>query len=320
MTSESGKAVEVTGLTKVYRAGSGTRRVVDGLHLAIEHGQVLGLLGVNGAGKTTTIKMICGLVTPTSGELRVNGCDVRRSRRRAMAQIGAVLEGTRNIYWQLSAWENLRYFARLKGSRGTAWRERAEQLLRDLELWERRHEPVTRFSRGMQQKVAIACALIGDPPVILLDEPTLGLDAQASRTVRLWVDRLAREEGRTVLLTSHQLEVVQDLCDRVAVIHQGRMLIDKPVKELLALFGKDSYEIRLGGHLDAREPAWRDLEVTARDGEITLSGEINDQEELHELLAHARSRSLTVLGINRLEPTLEEVFLRVVQDEQELRR
>ncbi|HEY4458905.1 MAG TPA: ABC transporter ATP-binding protein [Pseudonocardiaceae bacterium] len=320
MSGNSTPAVQVTGLTKEYQTRGSTRRVVDGLDLSIEPGQVLGLLGVNGAGKTTTIKMICGLVTPTAGQVSVNGCDVRRSRRRAMARIGAVLEGTRNIHWQLSAWENLRYFARLKGARGRSWSPRAESLLRDLGLWERRHEPVTRFSRGMQQKVAIACALVGDPPVILLDEPTLGLDTQAARTVRNWVDRLAREEGRTVLLTSHQLEVVQDLCDRVAVIHEGRLLIDQPVKELLALFRKDTYQIRLGGRVDAADPAWGEVEVATSAEEITLTGEINDQAELHALLAHARDRSLTVLAVSRLEPTLEEVFLRVVQAEQEQAR
>jgi ABC-2 type transport system ATP-binding protein len=309
----SDTGVQARRLSKTYRTGVGAgRRVVDDLDLSIEKGQVLGLLGVNGAGKTTTIKMICGLVEPTSGSITVNGFDVRRSRRRAMSQIGAVLEGTRNVYWPLSPWENLRYFARIKGARGKQWMERAEGLLRDLDLWDRRLDPVSRFSRGMQQKVAIACALIADPPVILLDEPTLGLDAQAARTVRTWVDRLAREEGKTVLLTSHQLEVVQELCDRVVVIHHGRLLVDQPVKELLALFRKDTYEIRLGGHVGGAM-TWNGFAADTQDGEVTLTGEIADQEELHMMLADARRRCMSVLAVNRLEPTLEEVFLRVVQ-------
>jgi ABC-2 type transport system ATP-binding protein len=311
----NGIAVRTRGLSKTYRTYSGGRRVVDDLDLSIETGEVLGLLGVNGAGKTTTIKMICGLVEPTAGSVHVNGYDVRRAGRRAMSQIGAVLEGTRNIYWQLSPWENLRYFARIKGSLGKRWTERAERLLRDLDLWDRRLDPVARFSRGMQQKVAIACALIADPPVILLDEPTLGLDAQAARTVRTWVDHLAREEGRTVLLTSHQLEVVQELCDRVVVIHHGRLLVDQPVKELLALFSRDAYEIRLASHLGGGTTSWHGFAAESRDGEVVITGEITEQEELHTVLAEARRRCMTVLSVNRLEPTLEEVFLRVVREE-----
>ena len=139
--------------------------------------------------------MICGLVIPTTGRVRVNGYDVARERSMAMRQIGAVLEGTRNVYWRLSAWENLMYFGRLKGYRGKALSDHAEQLLRGLDLWERRNDRVRMFSRGMQQKVAIACALVANPPIILLDEPTLGLDVQASRTVRDWIAKLAREQG-----------------------------------------------------------------------------------------------------------------------------
>jgi ABC-2 type transport system ATP-binding protein len=255
--------------------------------------------------------MMCGLVEPTAGAVRLNGHDVRRSRGRAMAQVGAVLEGTRNVYWPLSPWENLRYFARLKGSRGTAWQARAEKLLTELLLWERRHDPVARFSRGMQQKVAIACALIADPPVVLLDEPTLGLDTQAARTVRDWVRRLAREEGKAVLLTSHQLDMVEDVCDRIAVIHQGRLVVNQPVKELLSLFDRNRYEIRLSGLDDEPWPA-DGMTVQRSDAEVVLSGEVVDQDSLHAILAEARRRELNVVSVRRREPTLEEVFLEVV--------
>jgi ABC-2 type transport system ATP-binding protein len=318
MDAQSRPAVRLRDVSKVYRTrGSGERRVVDRLDLTLPAGGVFGLLGVNGAGKTTTIKMICGLVEPTTGSVQVNGIDVRRSRRSAMRQIGAVLEGTRNVYWPLSPLENLRYFARLKGCRGRAWQARAEHLLHELDLWDRRDDPVAKFSRGMQQKVAIACALIADPPVILLDEPTLGLDAHAAQTVKTWVDRLVREEGRTVLLTSHQLDLVQELCDRVAVIHQGRLLVDKPVDELLALFRGDTYEIRFSGRLNGAAPPWNGLAATVNEDQITLTGEMPREEELYALLARARQCSLTLLSVNRVEPTLEGVFLSVVREEGE---
>ena len=135
-----------------------------------------------------------------------NGYNVAREHSIAMQQLGAVLEGTRNVYWRLTAWENLMYFGRLRGYYGKKLAIRAEQILRELDLWDRRKDLVRTFSRGMQQKVAIACSLITDPPIVLLDEPTLGLDIQASRTVKEWITLLAREQNKTVVLTTHQLD------------------------------------------------------------------------------------------------------------------
>ncbi|GAA2769793.1 ABC transporter ATP-binding protein [Nonomuraea dietziae] len=238
--------IEIEALTKMY--GSAQVRAVDEVSLHIPAGSVFGFLGPNGAGKTTTIKMLAGLLTPTSGQVRLGGFDVVRQRSAAMAQFGAVLEGSRNVYWSLSAWQNLMYFGRLKGLRKAQVSERAEDLLSGLGLWERRDDKVGGFSRGMQQKVAIATALIADPPIVLLDEPTLGLDVEATRVVKDWIAELARELGTTILLTSHQLDVVQELCDRVAVIRRGRLVADLPTRELLAGFReRDKYEIRIEG-------------------------------------------------------------------------
>jgi len=179
--------------------------------------------------------MLCGLVTPDAGRILLHGYDVRRQRGRAMRQIGAVLEGTRNVYWRLSAWRNLRYFARIKDCAGPAVHARAKVLLRDLDLWDRRHDTVQTFSRGMQQKVAVACALIADPAIVLLDEPTLGLDVRSARTVREWIVKLAREQGKTVVLTTHQLDMAEEVCDRIAIMHRGVIVADQPVTELLSL-------------------------------------------------------------------------------------
>src|SRR5215472_5813562 len=162
-------AIELTGLTKRYRRGKDWFAAVNDVPLSVPTGQVIGLLGPNGAGKTTTIKMSCGLIVPTAGTIRINGHDVGRRRADAVRQIGAVLEGSRNVYWPLTAWQNLMYFGRLKGLSGTEIKPRARRLLTDLGLWDRRNETVGSYSRGMQQKVAIAAALITDPPIILLD-------------------------------------------------------------------------------------------------------------------------------------------------------
>ncbi len=236
-------AIQTTALAKSYRKrGRPPIDAVRPLDLAVPAGQIFGFLGPNGAGKTTTIKMLCGLVTPDSGQVLLNGFDVRRQRGHAMRQIGAVLEGTRNVYWRLSAWRNLRYFAGIKGCAGPQVVRRAETLLRELDLWERRHDTVQTFSRGMQQKVAVACALIADPPIILLDEPTLGLDVRSARTVREWIVKLSRQRGKTVVLTTHQLDMAEEVCDRIAIMHRGALIADQPVTDLLSLSKDASLE------------------------------------------------------------------------------
>src|SRR6266542_3658723 len=209
-------AIEVAGLSKSYRKrGRPPVHAVRPLDFTVPAGQIFGFLGPNGAGKTTTIKMLCGLIAPDTG---------------------AVLEGTRNVHWRMSAWQNLAYFGGIKGCAGSEIRDRAEALLHDLELWPRRHDYVQTFSRGMQQKVAIACALIADPPIVLLDEPTLGLDVHSARTVKEWIVHLALNRGKTVVLTTHQLDMAEEVCDRVAIMRGGALIADEPIRDLLSLF------------------------------------------------------------------------------------
>lgn len=312
-TDSSGLAIEITNLSKMYTRRKGQAiYAVKNLSLAVPRGQVFGFLGANGAGKTTTIKMICGLITPNSGRILVNGYDVARERSKAMRQIGVVLEGTRNVYWRLTVWQNLMYFGRLKGVWGQALTMRAESLLRDLELWERRNDVVRTFSRGMQQKLAIACSLIAAPPIVLLDEPTLGLDIRASRTVKEWVKKLAQEQGKTVILTTHQLDMAQDLCDRVAIISKGNLLTDQPLTELLHLFPQEYYQIRVKGEFTAQEPlGFEPFHIEQENGETTLVGPIEDQAALHALLERLYSLNYPLLALNRVEPNLEEVFMHI---------
>lgn len=316
VSSASASAIEIVGLNKVYRgAGGRTITAVEDLNLRVPAGQIFGFLGANGAGKTTTIKMLCGLITPDRGHMSLNGYDVARQRGMAMRQVGAVLEGTRNIYWRLSPWQNLLYFGRLKGWSGKNLKERAELLLRELDLWERRHDAVRTFSRGMQQKVAIACALIADPPIVLLDEPTLGLDLQAARTVKEWVLKLAHEQSKTVVLTTHQLDMAQDLCDQVAIMRKGRLLANRPLGELLHLFRAEHYQVRVKGHLnDAQRRQFCAMEIESENGESIMSGTVSDQQELYGILERVRATGLPLLSVARAEPNLEEVFLSLIEE------
>ena len=306
-------AIEIDSLNKVYASRRGEAvSAVNNLTLSIPQGQVFGLLGANGAGKTTTIKMICGLIIPTSGAIRIYGHDIARERRAAVQRMGAVLEGARNVYWRLSAWENVLYFGQLKGCGTRMLKTRAEQLLRELDLWERKDQVVRLFSRGMQQKVAIACALIADPQVILMDEPTLGLDIEAAQTVKAWILKLVKEHGKTIVLTTHQLDLAQELCDHIAIMRKGSLVTTRPIVELLDVFRQEHYQIKMSGPLEQSELAGFDgLQISQEtDGSgWLLSGVIQDQQTLDSLLRKILDLNLSVLSVSRREPNLEEVFL-----------
>ena len=313
-------AIEIESLSKTFRSRGGNEiEAVSRLDLTVEPGQVFGFLGSNGAGKTTTLKMACGLVMPTTGTVRLNGFDVGRQRGQAMRQIGAVLEGTRNVYWRMNAWQNLLYFGRIKGiSSSRSLKTRAEQLLRELDLWERRKDPVGEFSRGMQQKVAIAAALIADPPIVLLDEPVLGLDVQASRTVQDWIVELAKERGKTVVLTTHQLDMAENLCDRVAIMSHGRLLAHRPTGELLDLFRREFYQLRLRG-VDAAEKdgAFPGFTASQENGHTVLSGEVGDDLSVYELVERARLAGMDLISVSPAEPNLEEIFVELIERAEE---
>jgi ABC-2 type transport system ATP-binding protein len=306
-------AIELHALSKRYKANL---IAVDNLSLTVPKGQVLAFLGPNGAGKTTTIKMICNLIIPTSGTVYLNGLNVAKNRSQAMQQIGVVLEGTRNIYWRLPAWENLMYFGHLKGVSGKLLRQRAEQLLRDFDLWERRQQEAGEFSRGMQQKLAIACALVADPPILLFDEPTLGLDVQAARTVREQVARLSSEYGKTIVITTHQLDMAQEMCEQVAIINKGKLITNQPVYDLLHVFRQEQYEIIVSGSLNTdriRELA--DATIVKKDDTTLVSGLTDNANMLNKILNSIHQQGCILISVERKQPTLEDIFVELTSHE-----
>jgi ABC-2 type transport system ATP-binding protein len=320
MRIEVQPAIQTNNLSKFYKSKGSkeTIQAVNDLNLNIEPGQVFGFLGANGAGKTTTIKMMCGLIKPTTGSVILNGFNVEKEKSQAMRQIGAVLEGTRNIYWRLTALENIYYFGRLKGVYGKELKERAELLLNELDLWERRKDKIRTFSRGMQQKVAIACALISDPQIVLLDEPTLGLDVKAALTVKQWIATLAKERRKTIILTTHHLDMAQELCDRVAIIHKGNLLTNMPTEELLNLSRSEYYEIKVKGHMNGQTSDFEQNAITVleENGNTILTGAINSQDELFAVLDKLRSQGYPLVSVKPIEPNLEEVFMNFIDEEQ----
>jgi ABC-2 type transport system ATP-binding protein len=220
------------------------------------------------------------------------------------------------VYWSLSAWQNLLYFGRLKGLRAAEIKPRAERLLRELGLWERRNDSVGGFSRGMQQKVAIAAALVTDPAIVLLDEPTIGLDVEAARTVREWVVRLAHDEGKAIVLTTHQLAMAEELSDQVAVIREGHIITDLPTHELLERYVEDRFEVTVdtvAAHALNAPPAGTTLGTS--NGQPTIQLSTDDQDALYDVLAQLRHRNVPVIGVSRVQPSLEEVFVSLVRGE-----
>jgi ABC-2 type transport system ATP-binding protein len=216
-------AIDIQGLTKQY----GARLAVDNLSLTVERGEVFGLLGPNGAGKTTTIAMLLGLVRPSSGSISILGHNVLTDPAAALARVGAMVEAPA-FYPYLSGYDNLRVLAHAGGLPEA----RIEAALAAVELTERDRDKVRVYSQGMKQRLAIAAALLPDPELILLDEPTNGLDPAGTAEIRTLIRNLAAG-GRTVLLCSHILHEVEQLCDRVAILKAGRLIALGRVAELL---------------------------------------------------------------------------------------
>jgi ABC-2 type transport system ATP-binding protein len=201
---------------------------VDGVSLQIERGEIFGLLGPNGAGKSTTIRMLCTLLEPTSGTARVNGYDIVKQANDVRRSLGTVLAGERSIYWKLSGRENLEYFAALYHIPPAVAKKRVEELIERMEIKERANELVEKYSTGMRQRIAISKALLARPPILLLDEPTLGLDPQAARNLRELILDL-QKEGHTILLTTHYMEEADLLSDRIGIIDTGKIIaLDTP--------------------------------------------------------------------------------------------
>jgi ABC-2 type transport system ATP-binding protein len=310
----SAPLIALAGVHKSYRKRRSAEvvRAVRDVSFGVERGEIVGLLGPNGAGKTTTLKMICGLITPDAGSIRVGGADIGRQRSRALRHLSAVLEGNRNLYWRLTARENLEYFAGNRGRSRAQARADIERLLEQFQLEGKANELVNNLSRGMQQKLAIAVAMLAGTDAVLLDEPTLGLDVETGYEVRELM-RAAADEGRTVIVSTHDMPVVQDLCERVVIISAGQVVVDDRVANLLRLFETRAYSVRLGAPLTARQEA-RLREafpgVTYRDGVVGVT--LEHDHGLYDLTDILRLERTPIEAIDRVAVDFEQVFRRLV--------
>ncbi len=295
-----------------------TVAAVDGVSLQIRQGEIFGLLGPNGAGKSTTIRMLCTLLEPTSGTARVNGFDIIKQAGLVRQNLGTLLAGERSIYWKLTARENLEYFAALFHIPPAVAKKRVGELLERMELTTRANDLVEKFSTGMKQRVAIAKALIANPPILLLDEPTLGLDPQAARNLRELIADLKRE-GHTILLTTHYMEEADQLSDRIGIIDQGRIIaLDTPAGLKDHIQQKDIIRLEITGWYDdlgARIQALAGVEqmVAHRMGEnslweVSLHAE-NARAVLPGVIDKINYNGTRLVNLNIQRPSLEDVFI-----------
>lgn len=309
--------LQVEQLSKVYRTfRKPDMRAVEDVSLTVGRSEIVGLLGANGAGKTTTIKCICNLVVPTTGQVAINGMDTRTAGPAIYRHVAAVLEGNRNIYWTLTVRENLEFFAGLQGIPLRRARAHVPELLRRFGLEAKEDAPARMLSRGMQQKLALACALIKGTELLILDEPTLGLDVRMSHDLRASLREMGTSGNRSILLSSHDMNVVQSICDRVVIVNKGRVVADERVGRLLDLFRPRSYRVAVDGALNTETRArvaesFAAPRFEAEGDETRLHVDVPDPARIYDLIDLLRAGGASIRSVDRREPTLEEVFLSI---------
>ena len=314
--------LEADNLVKTY----GAHVAVDGISFDVEESEVFGLLGPNGAGKTTTISMLTGVLEPTSGTARIGGHDILREPA-AVKRLNGLVPQDLALYPTLSARANLQFFGRIYGLRGKALRERVDDVLEIVALADRADEAIEKYSGGMKRRVNIAAGLVHEPRLLFLDEPTVGVDPQSRNHIFESVQRLNRDRGVSIIYTSHYMEEVELLCNRVAIIDQGRIIALDSIRNLIAMLGGGVIQLgleRIDEELLAAIralPAVNDANPVADDasadgtapgapGPTLLKIESKrSQDALVQVISCLNERDVAFTSIEIFEPNLESVFL-----------
>jgi len=299
-------ALQVEHLVKRF----GSITAVNDVSLTVREGEIFGFLGPNGAGKTTTIRLLTGVLTPDTGTVRINGIDIHRHPLEAKMQMGVIPESS-TVYGDLSAEQNLHLSGKMYGM-GRALREkRIDELLSQMGLTEKRRSPVRDFSKGMKQRVSIACAIIHRPRLLFLDEPTSGLDVQSRRLVLETIRRM-NEQGSTIFLTTHNIEEANTLCHTVCIINKGKIVAKDSPERLKKMFDTtQSVEVSFD------RPVTRDLFVTEGIVRAEPCGDKwrlytdNPDQVLKYLVGRAERESLGITSLTTSGPSLEEAFVQI---------
>lgn len=310
-------SIETEGLTKRF----GSLKAVDQLSFEVGEGEVFGLLGPNGAGKTTTVRVLACLISPSEGSARVGGYDIRRDPMKVRQTVGILTENP-SLYERLTAYENMDFFAEAYGLSGLQEkRDRIRELLEFFGLWERRNDKVATFSKGMKQKLAIARAIVHNPPILFLDEPTAGLDPESAKGIRDLMKRLSAHEKHTILLCTHRLEDAEKLCSRVMIIKRGKsVVVGTPEALRDKIAGQPVLEVRLKKSDQKIVEAVRELEevreIDVDDSATRLLITVDDvKSAAPEVVRRIVYADGMVFSVSILRPSLEEAYLKLVREE-----
>jgi ABC-2 type transport system ATP-binding protein len=301
--------IKASKLTKSYNGFV----AVGGISFEVPRGEIFGFLGPNGAGKTTTIRMLTGLAKPSSGKASIAGFDVLQDIQKVKENIGLVPE-TSNIYSEMTAWDNLMFSGEIYGVPKAKREKRAHELLKAFMLSHRRKAKVKKFSRGMKRRLTLSMALLHEPAILFLDEPTTGLDVQSARYIRHLVRDL-KDKGVTVFLTTHYIEEADQLCDRIAIINKGKIIaydtpegLKKSVQKGHAL--EISFERAPEGLLNDLK-AMSGIDSVDRFGDKFRVYSEDTSHALSSLIDHAGKKGLRIISLNTLRPSLEEAFIKI---------
>jgi ABC-2 type transport system ATP-binding protein len=303
--------VEVNNLVKRYNGAD--VNAVDDIRFEIHEGEVFSLLGPNGAGKTTTISILNTLIAPTSGSARVGGHDVAADPMAVRQMIGVVPQELA-LYDDLSAQDNLRFWGEMQGIKPPQLNQEIKEKLELMELTDRARDRVKTFSGGMKRRLNLAVGLMGDPPLLMLDEPTVAIDPQSRRYILDWVKRM-NAQGMTILYTTHYMEEAQELSHRIGIMDQGKMIAVGTLAELTQLVGEKetlklsvAHEMRIMELVEAAKALPGVDGVTAQGDQVILNVD-SAQATLSEILSIAAEKEISIRSIDIQEPNLEAVFL-----------
>jgi ABC-2 type transport system ATP-binding protein len=315
------KGLKKKYISKVKKGffGSSTKMIeaVNGLDLSIEPGKIVGLLGLNGAGKTTTIKMLSTLLEPDEGSCSIDGLDLVKDALQIKHIVNMIAGGERMVYWRLTARENLEYFGRLYNIPGNALDKRIDKLIDFVGLTERSDEAVEKYSKGMKQRLQIARGLINDPKYLFMDEPTLGLDAPIARDLRKFTKSLAREEGKGILLTSHYINEIEELCDYVYIINKGLKIMEGTPKEIASLVANctNKYKIRLNSFPERLKSQFETFMSTVQsdyqleEAESGFDLDVTSNKDIQSELISILSQQAKIISFAAMEPKLEDAII-----------
>ncbi|QSX05103.1 ABC transporter ATP-binding protein [Sedimentibacter sp. zth1] len=305
------ECITVNNLIKKYNK----TKAVDDISFSVEEGKITAILGPNGSGKSTTIKSICNLIVPDSGQIKIFG----KANKKSINRIAALFEGTRNLYWRLTPVENLKYFAGLRGLGGKKINAKIDELMDFFNLSDKKNTLVNKLSRGMQQKVAIAMTLVCDTDILILDEPTLGLDVESCIDIKNSLKQISTKLHKTVLLSTHDMNFVEETCDNVIILDNGKIIANDSMNNLMDMFKNMTYEISLNGILTNEKMQF--LKNTQYNFYIDnnldnidkIEVDILDLEKIYDIIELLKSQNILIKEIKQCYINFERVYLNLTR-------